>query len=174
MPNVDINEGIYNMHLKYEEAEEKRREVQELEKTASEVALENRQFDDWYCDIAKKIRGDADLVKTACAYFHEHNPDLVAEVLEETNLTQDEIKDGVVSRDSIDELGKVASEGNPKPKSSSFMRSAKDTLYMLKYPLRNPKTALGLAAAGYTTRKALSNDREIQERQKMMVPNNDF
>ena len=173
LPNVDINEGIYNMHLKAEEIEQAKREVEELEKTASENALENIQYENWYCGIATSIRGDANLVKTACAYFHESNPDLVDEVLHETTLNLDEIKNGVVSSESMEELEKVAAEKNPKTKMSSFKSSAIDTLKLLKYPLRNPKTALGLGAAGYTLSKALNSDREIHERQAMMVPNND-
>jgi len=169
--NVDINEGIYNMHLKTEEIEETKREQEELEKIASENALENRQFDEWYSDIAYKIRGDADLVKTACAYLHKDNPELVQEILHETTLNSDEIKDGIVSEKSISDLAKVASEKNPK--SSSFGNSFRDTMHVLKYPLRNPKTALGLGAAAYSFGKASINDREIHQRQEMMVPNKD-
>jgi len=172
LPRTDINEGIYNMHLKTEAIEAEKREVAELEKTARAQAEKDRQYDNWYFDIAHSIRGDADLIKTACAYFHKSNRDLVDEILHETTLTIDEIKYGVVSDESINQLSKVAAEANPTggKVGSSFQNTLKDTLRILKYPLRNPKTALGLGATIYATRKAVSSDKEVRERQAMMIP----
>lgn len=174
-PRRDINEDIYNMHLKTEEIEAERLEMDELQKIAAENAVENIQYENWYAGISRSIRGDADLVKTACAYFQESNPELLDEILHETTLTLDEIKNGSVSYESIEQLGKVAEseQTTPKPRFQSFKNSASDTLELLKYPFKNPKTAIGLAAAGYAVTKAVRSEREAHERRAMMVPNND-
>jgi len=140
----------------------------ELKKESS--AKISTTIDSFEADLAYSIKGDVDLVKTALALAHEDDSDFVYTLLSDTHFKSEEILAGDISETSISNLNKIASEKWDKSlsKIAGIQETFNDTKTVLAYPFKNPRTSVAILGAGYVAKKALAQEKELKERQRMM------
>jgi hypothetical protein len=177
-----INIGMMNSTEKWErvqsEAIEARKKELEKQASASKAMLSY----DFYDSLAHQFKGSSDLIKTAIVLMSDTNPDFIQELLHQSHLKKEEILKGEITKEAIDAVSSITQETwttvlskRAEKAESSFMGTVKDTqkvgkglAAIAKYPFRNPKTTVGLLGVGYVGHKAIKDNRELEERKKMM------
>lgn len=180
-----LNDYMFTSEMKWEDAELEKRAMWEEEEEHRRHAKAVSASDNFISNLSYEIRGDADLIKTAISITHEEDRPFIDEVLENSTITKGEILDGEISEDSMQRLEKLARSifdesfdgilktAKDKGKTgnkflNSVASTTKDLSGILSFPFRHPKTTVALVGAGYVGNKSINNNREIEERNKMI------